>query len=437
MTYVRVTITSQRRNVEMLLPAERHVADLMPEILRECGGSKASKVPQALSLTPIGASTLRPHQSLDDAGVGNGAVLSLDRLDEAVPRPVVYDLAEETESLEAPAASAVMIDLNRLGSTVVFAVFGLLALAAGVQVFSAATPGLWSLIASGAALLALAMIPHGIFSWDAELLAFSSGALVLTYIWERPEFPWAEWTVPAWLLIVLICWLAGRRQWHSVLITALAAFALILLWWGSDQLFTGHHEVVAVAGIGTVAMIGFAPRLALSASGMNRLDDEAAQGEHPALPRARSAFQNAHGGLVAAVLLCAVSAGIAVHGLLEGGFTRWTLPLAILITVLTAIRARSMPLAVERAALLASASISTVVILLSLIDHVPGWLLVVVAGLLALLPCLFRLRAVPHHQRAQLRIYARRLEGLATLALLPLLVGLFGIYSQLIVTFQD
>lgn len=61
-TYVRVTITTERRNVEMLLPAYRQVAELMPEILQICGTSSTHHTPQALTLTPVGSATLRARK---------------------------------------------------------------------------------------------------------------------------------------------------------------------------------------------------------------------------------------------------------------------------------------------------------------------------------------------------------------------------------------
>lgn len=434
--YIRVTITSERRNVEMLLPGERQVAAMMPEILDACGRSSAAETPQALALTPLGSSTLRPHQTLEDAGVDHGAVLSLDRRDEAVPRPVIYDLAEETEQLSAPINAELTVDLRRLSSTAVFVLFSLLALLVATDVFDAATRSWWSLAAAGISLVALAVMPRRVLDWDVELLGLSGAALALTYYWGLAPFPWSEWTIPGWLVAVGLSWLAARRLWLSLVTTALAALALAVLWWGSFQLIGTHREVVAVAGIGSVVLLGLAPRLALTASGMHRLDDDVASGERPSVPRARTAFVNAHTGLSAAVVLCAISAAVAVHGLVQGGYDRWTLPLAMLVAVLTAIRARSMPLALERAALITSASISTIVILRAVSEQVPGWLLLLVPVLLALIPAMLRLLTVPAHHGAQLRIYARRLEGLATLALVPLLVGLFGLYSQLIDTFQ-
>lgn len=434
-TYVRVTITGERRNGEMLLPTDRQVAELMPEILQICGSAGHDRTPQALTLTPLGSATLRPHQTLEEAGVENGAVLSLDRRDEAVPRPVVFDLAEETERLSSPATSSLSIDLTRLISTSVFVLFGLLALSVATSVFDAQDRSGWGIVLSAAALVAMALLPRRILIWDVELLVLSGASLAMAFHWGLPEFPGSEWTIPVWLLAALSAWSASRRLWVSLLAIVVTAAALTLLWWGSHQVFQREEEVVAVAGVGSAVLLGLSPRTALTASGMHRLDDGIAHGDRPSVPAARSAFINAHTGLTSAVLLCATSLALAVHGLVSDGAHGWTLPLAILLTVLTALRARSMPLALERAALITSAAASTIVIVHATATHLPSWLLMLLPIVLALVPVMLRLRTGTTHHRARLRIIARRLEGLATLALLPLLIGLFGLYSRLIDTF--
>ena len=442
-SYARVTIAADQRNVEMLLPSDRAVGELIPEILQICAppaprqDAQSLHHPKALGLTPMGAATLGPGESLDEAGVGNGAILTLDPRDEAVPRPVIYDVTEETERLSVPGTSTVQVDLNRLLSTTVFVLFGVTTLVVTTQVFDVSTPSWWSLVVSALALAALGVIPHRVFAWDLELLGLSAASLGLTYYWEPPDFSWSEWSAAGWLLLALAAWLGSRRLVWSLLVTASAAAILIGLWWGSWQLFSTDDQVTAAAGIGSVVLLGLAPRLALTASGLNRLDDDVTHGDRPGVPRAHTAFTNAHAGLAAAVILCAASAAAAVYGLVAAGFTRWSVPLAILLTVLTAVRARSMPLAVERTALVAAASVGAILILQALAGELPAWVLITVPALLALMPALLRMVNIPSHQHAKLRIYARRIEALATLALVPLLVGLFGVYSQLLATFQE
>ncbi|GAB3193509.1 EsaB/YukD family protein [Nesterenkonia suensis] len=435
--YTRVTVATAHRNIEMLLPSQREIDTLMPEILHVAADGATGESPQALTLTPAGGSSLLGHQTLQDVGIGDGSVLRLDRRDEAVPTPLVYDLAEETEQLSPRVTDSWTIHPHRLVSAAVFTVLMLAGLQTLTDAVEPAAPGGWALTLSAGALVALASVPRRLLAWDAEFLTLSAAALALAHHWGLPEIPHAEWTVPAWLAAALLSWQICLHGWLAAGITTGTTAALAGLWWGGGELLEDTGRVAAVAGIGTVVLLGFAPRLALMLSGMNRLDDAIGEGARPHLGQAEAAFHNAHRGLAAAVVLCGVSAAVAAHGLLSGGLTAWTLPLAAVLTLLTALRSRSMPLAVERAALLTSAAVSTLLILHSIADHAPTWLLISAAVLLALTPLVLRLTGLPDHVAARLRLTARRFEVLATISLIPLLLGLFGLYAQLTSTFQD
>lgn len=436
-TYTRVTIIAKHRNIEMLLPSQREIDTLMPEILQIAADGVAGDHPRTLTLTPAGRTSLLGHQTLQQAGIADGAVLALDRRDEAVPTPLVYDLAEETEELSDTVADSWTFHPSRLVSTAVFTLLVLAGLLILLDAVAPESPGGWSLALSGAALLSLGAVPRARLPWDTELLTLSATTLVLAHRWGMPDLPHAEWIVPLWLAMALLCWQVSRRGWLASGITAATAATLAALWWGGGRLIADPGHVVAVAGIGTVVLLGFAPRLALMLSGMNQLDDAVSRGARPHLAQARAAFRDAHRGLAAAVTLCASSATIAVHGLLVQELSVWTLPLACVLTLLTALRARSMPLAVERAALLAAAAMSTLMITRGIAEHAPAWPLITAALLLATIPVMLRLTGLPEHVAARLRLTARRLEVLATISLVPLLLGTFGIYSQLSSTFQD
>lgn len=435
--YTRVTVASDHRNVEMLLPSSREVAALIPDVLATMGGPLGSGSPQTLTLTPTAGPSLLPHQSLRAAGVRDGAVLALDRLDETVPQPVVYDLAEETEHHHDEYPDVLRIDGSRLLSVAMFAVFLLAGLVLAEHAMQPEVPAWWSLGLAGAALLALAVVPHQALRWDAELVTVSAAALGLSYSWGLPELPWDEWLPAIWVAVTLTAWHLSRRQWQVALHLAVTAATLTALWWGGQQIFGDHDRVTAVAGIGTVFLLGVVPRLALTLSGLTTLDDATARGRRSTRHQAAAAFRSAHFGLAGTVVLCAISLGAAIHGLILQGLTPWTLPLAIALIVLTALRARNMPLALERAALLVAAAIGLGLLLRGLSDVIPTPLLVIGPLLLAAVPLALRLWSIPEHTAAQLRLNARRLESLATLTLLPLLIGLFGIYSQLTGTFQD
>lgn len=434
--YTRVTITSAERNVEMLLPSQRELDTLMPEILRMVEGpSYSTERPKALTLTSADMSSLLGHQSLQDAGIRDGSVLSLDRRDEAVPAPLVYDLAEQTENLAHNDVPEQHLDSTRITSAALFTVLLIGALITAVHAVKPQYPSLWSQDLSTAALIGLALTPRRRVAWDVEFLTLSAAALALTYYWGPAESTFHDWLLPAWAAGALICWQISRRHWWSVLITFSAAGLLTLSWWGTGQLLTEPEQLSATAGIASAVLLGFAPRLALMLSGMNSLDDRISGGERPRLARAETAFRNAHHGLIASVVLCALSLTLAVHGLLEQNPTVWTFPLACALTLLTALRARSMPLATERAALLTAAAISGMIIANTLTLWLPWWIPVTVAGVLASICLLLRLVGLPDHVAARLRLSARRLETLTALSLLPLLLGLFGLYSRLTATF--
>lgn len=435
--YTRVTVASDHRNVEMLLPSSREVAALIPDVLATMGGPLGSGSPQTLTLTPAAGPSLLPHQSLRTAGIRDGAVLALDRLDEAVPQPLVYDLAEETEHHHDEYSDVWRIEGARMLSVATFGVFLLAGLVLAEHTMQPETPAWWSLGLAGAALLALAIIPRQRLQFDAELVTVSAAAVGLSYSWGLPEVSWDAWLPAIWVALAFTAWHLSRRQWQVALHVVVTSAALTTLWWGGQLILGDHDRVTAVAGIGTAFLLGVVPRLALTLSGLTTLDDATAQGRRSTRREAAAAFRNAHLGLAGTVVLCAISLGAAIHGLITQGLTAWTLPLAIALIMLTALRARNMPLALEQVALLVAAAIGLVLLLRGLSEVIPTPLLVIGPLLLAALPLALRLVSIPEHTAAQLRLNARRLESLATLTLLPLLVGLFGIYSQLTGTFQD
>ncbi|WP_102157276.1 EsaB/YukD family protein [Zhihengliuella halotolerans] len=433
--YTRVTIATPTSNIETLLPSDQELGALMPDILRIAGAAPGAGGPRELTLTPVGAASLAPQVTLSAAGIRDGAVLRLDRRDEAVPNPVVYDLAEETEHFAADSPDRGTFEASRLVSTVVVAVLGIAAL---ILATGAAEPEVrlgGGVTLAALALLGVAVVPRGRLACDVELLALSAGAIVAIYVLAPVSSPWAAWLAPAWTALALIAWQAGRRSPGGALVTSATAVVLGVLWAGGLQIWPEPGAATAVAGVGTAFLLGFAPRLALGLSGMNALHDAVARGERPGVARARRAYRDAHQGLVGAAVLCALSLAAASHGLLTRDVNGWGIALAVLLIVVTGLRARNLPLALERAVLLGAAAFGTAVLAYWMRDAVPVWLLGVALLALAFLPLVLRPLEVPEHVAASLRLNARRAEAIATVALLPVLLGVFDLYPQLAETF--
>lgn len=435
--YARVTVLGEARNLEMLLPTSRPVGELLPSIVELMADEPNGMDPAELTVTPIGAASLTVQQSLQSAGVRDGALLSLDRRDEVAPSPVVYDLAEETADRTTALGDRWQLDGRRLIAVALTTLFFTAAVLGVADQLPWAQPYWWTLAAAVGLIAVMAVIPQRLLATDLELLCPSAVLAAVTVLRELSPRLDSVWLVPGWLALALIGLALSHRHWRGTLTVAVTASLLGGLWWACSAVFGPGQHTAGVAGVGTVLLLGLVPRLTLTLSGLTSLDDRLAQDTTPRTPHVHTAIRQAHRGMAGAILLLGLSGFLAVHEILTVGTNAWALGLAGVITVLMAVRARSMPWPLERAALLTAAAGGALTALVVHGDRMPFWFwsgLLVVLGLVTLG---LRLLTVPAHVAARLRITGRRLETLATLALIPLLVGSFDLYTQLVTTFQD
>ncbi len=114
----------------------------------------------------------------------------------------------------------------------------------------------------------------------------------------------------------------------------------------------------------------------------------------------------------------------------------WTVSLAVATALALALRARAFPLAAQVTALLAGSAAVVLALLLTWREHAQaqGALAVLVVLAAACLAVLFVEPA--EHVRVRVRQAGDSLESLAVVALLPLLLGEFGVYARLLDTFS-
>jgi hypothetical protein len=190
----------------------------------------------------------------------------------------------------------------------------------------------------------------------------------------------------------------------------------------------------AIMAVASIVLLGLLPRVALTASGLTALDDRGTAGEEVGRQDAVAAIAAAHRGLSIATVASAASAALAGL-LLAGAPSRWTVALAIALVVVLASRARVFPLVAEVAALLAAASAVLAGLLALWLDRAG------IAGPLAAVLGLVTVALVvlgvefPEHVRARFRRHGDRLEAVAVVAAVPLAIGVFGTYGQLLETF--
>jgi hypothetical protein len=193
-------------------------------------------------------------------------------------------------------------------------------------------------------------------------------------------------------------------------------------------------RLAAVLAVASVVLLGLLPRVALTASGLTRLDDRRTAGDEVARRDAVAAIEAAHRSLSVAVAATAASTALAGRQLLTAP-TRWTVLLAAACAVVLAGRARIYPLVAEVVALLAAAAWILLGLLSVWQDHA-GTAAPLAAALALLVTTLVALVVEPvEHVRARLRRLADRLETVAVVAAVPLAIGVFGIYGRLLDTF--
>ncbi|WP_103500161.1 type VII secretion integral membrane protein EccD [Streptomyces sp. SM14] len=440
----RVTVIGETRRADLSLSAEVPVGLMLPDVLRVLGEAPGHH-PMARRLVTAAGREIPLGSSLAFAAVLDGAVLRLVREEELPAAPVVHDVSDAVAD-ELPARRWRWGDRSRLWTSGVASV--LLALAAAllaVDTFGTDPVVPWL---AGTVLLVLASAVAALLTRRRETGAITllTGAalglvlirqLALQHAWEAGHTLAAVTLLCATVLILLGRFTPLGRGGHLGAAALTATGGL----WLAVGLLTGISTAEERAQLGTVLAVtaaftvGLLPRLALTASGMTRLDDRHAAGTAASRTEVGTALDATHYGLALAVVITAVS-GAAGCWLALGAWAGWTATIAALTAVVLLSRARMYPLAVSVVALVAAGTAVLVRLVLGWSATLGEEILPVLAlGLLALAAVAFAAVRPAEHTRVRARRLATTAESLAVVALLPVAVGVFGVYGQLLDTF--
>ncbi|MCC9178960.1 type VII secretion integral membrane protein EccD [Arthrobacter sp. zg-Y750] len=437
--FTRVTLIGSRRHLDLLLPSDQPVGALMPQVLEMLNDPPADEVAAKVLVGPDGTE-LSAEATLSSAEVADGSSLMLTNASEAPPAPVVYDVTDLVVH-ETEAVAGRWTDRFR-------------DLTAGVS----AAVGLWA----GAELLLAALAPG-----DAWWLLLSASLILLVAGTAAarpprtsaigPTMQGAGWLLGFGALLRADLPLSGT----ALLLAALSVLTLVGMGLSAANpraLFTGAGTLALAAGVWAVAglvsqeparaaalasvasvlLLGLLPKLALATSGLATLDDQRAKGGTIGRTDALEAVAGAHRGLTLGTVLTALSIALGLWVLgTDTAHQKWTLPLLLALTLAVFLRARSFPLAAERISLYAASGVGVVALAAASLHFFADrpWLtglavLILAAGIAVSLTL-----NLPDHTEARLRLLAKRLETLAILASVPLVIGLFGIFSQLLGSF--
>ncbi|MFF2373075.1 type VII secretion integral membrane protein EccD [Streptomyces xiamenensis] len=433
----RVTLVGDRRRIDLVLPAEDPIGELLPDVLRLLG-ERPGRTPALRRLVTSDGAVLAQDDTLASAGVADGAVLRLVREQETPAAPVVHDVTDEVAedldlrrgrwdasvrtlsaggfslllALVAVTLATLWYGTDRVGGWIVLAAVGAAA---------ASGPAVWLRARElGTALILLGGV-LGVY-----------GALVMT--WSQSG---AVRLAAAGAAAVVVLALLGALTplGRGGLVGAVAVALIVGVWEVGAQLIGGARTGVLL-GVISVLALGFLPRFAMMAAGLTRLDDQRSGSVSVSRYRVDTALSATHRGLALATVAVAASAA-AAGWLAVGEVSGWTVAVTALLGIILLSRARAFPLAVEVLALLTAGAVlwvRLIVLWAQTPDQSAAWPLVVL-GASAVLPLALLVARPPDHVRVRLRRLTNGIESVAVVALIPVALGAFGVYGRLLDTF--
>ncbi|MFG2500797.1 type VII secretion integral membrane protein EccD [Streptomyces sp. NPDC048441] len=440
----RVTLLGERRRVDLVLPSQEPIGRLLPDLMRLLD-DRVGGQPMLRHLVTADGSVLAQDGTLESAGVPDGAVLRLVRVEDAPSAPVVHDVTDEAaDDLDVrawrwrPAARRVVAGAATVGW----------ALTAGVLArgeFAAARVGAVLLAVAVLAALGGAVLGRVSQKSLAATLIVTAGVLGVFGAWSLGDaYDWSGAQrlagVAAALVVALMLsgWFSPLGRGGLVGAAALAGcvgcweVALALQPSGGPQAETAH--AAALLTIVSVVVLGVLPRLALMASGLSGLDDRRSGGVSVSRYQVSSALAATHRGLAIATVVSGVSAAVAGVLVLRV-VSVWTVLLAGAVAVVLALRARAFPLTAEVVALLAASAVVTVRLVRVWVEQSGAVGSLALLMLFAVMPLVVLTVKPAEHVRVRLRRAGDFVESVGVIALLPLTIGVFGVYGRLLATF--
>ena len=433
--FTRLTVIGSARKADLVVPNDEAVSGLMPRLM-ELLEEPTSSVVRPLTLVRATGEQLDVGLTIADQQVSDGELLRLVRSDDAPPPPEVADVTD--------VLGESMRDRAGLWSTFARELTG--AVAVGVLSCAAATQLPARPVAFVVAVLALsvaaAILGRAAMRWLCIALTAAALGVAAATVWSfstelglPPGLRFAA-AVSGFAALGWICLgighgqgLRSRPAWLGSLVgVPISALPLIMVALGSAA-----EQAAAVTAAVAVVVCGVLPRLALAASGLTGLDDQVVEG-HPRRRDDVSLTVNEAYRLLSWVTF-AIAIPIAVtSAVLLASKDLWTVTVGLAVIIVSALRTRAFPLAVQQVALWFA-------VLVGLLAGVLGQsrlsepLVAVILIAIAVLVVIMVLARPAAHQRAFLRRVGNAIEALAVIALIPLLLGMFGIFSDLLRAF--
>lgn len=433
--FTRLTIIGTERKADLVVPNDEAVGGLLPrlmDLLGEASGSSA----RPLTLVRSTGEQLDVSLTVADQQILDGEPLRFVRSDDAPPPPEVADVTDvlgeslgeragrwSTKTREATGAIAIGVLAIAVTALLPHEPVGL-AIAFGILVLGAGVAGRlgqrWPAVAFTTAALGLAAAGCWLLTGSTALggpVRIPAGII---------EFTLAGWVA---LRVGFGTGLGSRPvRLGSYLGIVLSALPIAMVASG-----VAVQRTAAVTAVVALVVCGVLPRLALASSGLTGLDDQVVEGRPRRRDDVEVTVDDAYAMLSWATVAVAIPLALA-PALLIASSNRWVVAIGGVAVLVTVLRTRAFPLTAQQMSLwfaVLAALIAGLVRQPRLTDGSVAAILCVVAALAVLLV----LARPAAHQRAFWRRAGNLVEALGVIALVPLLLGAFGVYHDLLRAF--
>jgi type VII secretion integral membrane protein EccD len=433
--FTRLTVIGSARKADLVVPDDEAVAGLMPRLM-DLLDEPTGTVVRPLTLVRSTGEQLDVALTIADQQVSDGELLRLVRSDDAPPPPEVADVTDVLGETLRDRSGLWSTFARELTGAIAIGVFGC---ALAGQLAAGPIPLVLAvlLLALGAALvgrlsmrwICVALTSAALGVAAAAVWAFSSTLGLSLPL--RVSAAILGFAALGWICLGLGYGqgLRSRPAWFGSLVgvpVCALPLIMVLVGWRAEA-------AAAVTAAVSVVVCGVLPRLALVASGLTGLDDQVVEG-HPRRRDDVSLTVNDAYRLLSWVTF-AVAIPIAVTSALPlASDDLWAVWVGLVVIMVTALRTRAFPLAVQQMALWSAVLAGLLGGLLGQSRLGEPLLVGILAGSAALVMIMVLARPAAH-QRAFLRRVGNVVEALAVVALIPLLLGMFGIFSDLLRAF--
>lgn len=436
--FTRLTVVGSARRAELVVPDDEPLGGLLPRLL-ELLDEPAGPAARPLTVVRSTGEQLDAALSAGQQQLLDGETLRLVRADETPAPPEVADVTDVVGSTFA----------NRRGRWTPAARHAAAAAATGILVCAA---GLVQPVPETAAAIAIVVLIAAAVlfgrlgrNWPVVALTAASIGLAVAAVHgagsaarllgRTPYFrigPIAVTAAVVWVLLGLGfgAGLRNRSAGPAAVIGAVLAILPVVLTAAGMPASHALAVTAVLAGVGS----GLLPWFALATSGLTGLDDQVMSGAPGRRARVLRTVDDAYRSLTWSTWAVAVPLAVGPAVLITAT-DRWMAGLGLALMLVTALRTRVYPLMAQRIPLWTAALVVAVVAIVSHRDLLGGSGRVVALAVLAAVVAVAAGVQLADHHNARLRRLGNLLEAIAVIALPVLLLGAFGVFSDLLGAF--